>query len=246
LVHHGAVGRATATPSGALDSLRRSRYSPVPLSHRPLPAGSPRGVRGLTRDRPCRARSSSLRLETVGVDCDLHEALALSNLRDGDPTRRGCSSRQPCPYNRKLARRCPAPVPAPDSMSRSRGRTAGHAVPPGPTRLRSRLLRHRCPTTPHPAVARFSSYRLPPGRTMTSAQRQPPALPPPDHRAGHRPGPVWRSSRSAARGGTGRAVSPRGDKGRHGAALGERLLGTEQEDSGLLLIGRVAVQNQPA
>src|SRR5215472_18106009 len=25
-----------------------------------------------------------LRLETVGVDCDLHEALALSNLRDGD------------------------------------------------------------------------------------------------------------------------------------------------------------------
>src|SRR5262249_6877487 len=25
-----------------------------------------------------------LRLETVGIDCDLHEALALSNLRDGD------------------------------------------------------------------------------------------------------------------------------------------------------------------
>jgi hypothetical protein len=41
-------------------------------------------------------------------------------------TRRGCRSRQPCPYNRKLARRCPAP----DRLSRSSRRTAGHAVRP--------------------------------------------------------------------------------------------------------------------
>src|SRR5262249_19043199 len=44
----------------------------------------------LTREQSAECRWSPeglrvrLRLETVGVDCDLHEALALSNLRDGD------------------------------------------------------------------------------------------------------------------------------------------------------------------
>jgi hypothetical protein len=44
----------------------------------------------LTREQSAECRWSpeglrvKLRLETVGVDCDLHEALALSNLRDGD------------------------------------------------------------------------------------------------------------------------------------------------------------------
>jgi hypothetical protein len=77
------------------------------------------------------------------------------DLVDGydDPTQRECRSRQPCPYNRKLTRRCPALAPAPDRMSRSSRRAAGHAVPPGPARLRSRLLRHRCPMTPQPIVS---------------------------------------------------------------------------------------------
>jgi hypothetical protein len=173
------AGRRRSTSSQTRASRSQSLHSPSP----PAPRGHSSG------GRPPRARTGAdARLEQVereggvvraprrldrrapdraAVACAA-DAVSGGSCRSGCGHAGGCPAAaccprggrpRPCPYNRILARRCPAPAPAPDRMSRSSRRTAGHAVRPGPARLRSRLLRHRCLTTPEPAISRSCSSR---------------------------------------------------------------------------------------